>query len=187
MSRSDFSAFGRHGSPLQTNIFPNMAENRTICRWNSHSAAAWGVLRRSLQADSYAGIPPTETFSTSGARPTLRGYDEDWFFWDRGVYTRNLWISISSSDPIHRFFVFTDLGFSHFDWKKPSVFRQNSESAYGFGARLESRGGILRINYGLAAGDFPPTREKIHVNLGAAFLGTPLFNLPSDEICYKNI
>ena len=117
-----------------------------------HGAAAWGV-----------NIPPTELFYLGGAT-TLRGYDEDWFSGPRRVHANLEYRFLVGPDS--QIFVFTDLG-SVTLIETPSVF-DKLRVGYGFGARLESRGGILRINYGLAAGD-SPLRGKIHVNLGAAF------------------
>ena len=113
-----------------------------------HGAAAWGV-----------NIPPTELFYLGGAT-TLRGYDEDWFSGPRRVYANLEYRFLVGPDS--QIFVFTDLG-SVTLIETPSVF-DKLRVGYGFGARLESRGGILRINYGLAAGD-SILRGKIHVNL----------------------
>ena len=117
-----------------------------------HGAAAWGV-----------NIPPTELFYLGGAT-TLRGYDEDWFSGPRRVYANLEYRFLVGPDS--QIFVFTDLGAVTLI-ETPSAF-DTLRVGYGFGARLESRGGILRINYGLAAGE-SLLRGKIHVNLGAAF------------------
>ena len=117
-----------------------------------HGAATWGV-----------NIPPTELFYLGGAT-TLRGYDEDWFSGPRRVYANFEYRFLVGPDS--QIFVFTDLGAVTLI-ETPSVF-DTLRVGYGFGARLESRGGILRINYGLAAGE-SLLRGKIHVNLGAAF------------------
>ena len=117
-----------------------------------HGAAVWGV-----------NIPPTELFYLGGAT-TLRGYDEDWFSGPRRVYANLEYRFLVGPDS--QIFVFTDLGAVTLI-ETPSVF-DTLRVGYGFGARLESRGGILRINYGLAAGD-SLLQGKIHVNLGAAF------------------
>ena len=117
-----------------------------------HGAATWGV-----------NIPPTELFYLGGAT-TLRGYDEDWFSGPRRVYANLEYRFLVGPDS--QIFVFTDLGAVTLI-ETPSVF-DTLRVGYGVGARLESRGGILRINYGLAAGD-SLLRGKIHVNLGAAF------------------
>ena len=117
-----------------------------------HGAAAWGV-----------NIPPTELFYLGGAT-TLRGYDEDWFSGPRRVYANIEYRYLVGPDS--QIFVFTDLGAVTLI-ETPSVF-DRLRVGYGFGARLESRGGILRLNYGLAAGD-SLLRGKIHVSLGASF------------------
>ncbi len=117
-----------------------------------YGAAAWGV-----------NIPPTELFYLGGAT-TLRGYDEDWFSGPRRVYANIEYRYLVGPDS--QIFVFTDLGAVTLT-ETPSVF-DRLRVGYGFGARLESRGGILRLNYGLAAGD-SLLRGKIHVSLGASF------------------
>ena len=117
-----------------------------------HGAGAWGV-----------NIPPTELFYLGGAT-TLRGYDEDWFSGPRRVYTNIEYRYLVGPDS--QIFVFTDFGAVTLI-ETPSVF-DRLRVGYGFGARLESRGGILRLNYGLAAGD-SLLRGKIHVSLGASF------------------
>ena len=117
-----------------------------------HGAAAWGV-----------NIPPTELFYLGGAT-TLRGYDEDWFSGPRRFYANIEYRYLVGPDS--QIFVFTDLGAVTLI-ETPSVF-DRLRVGYGFGARLESRGGILRLNYGLAAGD-SLLRGKIHVSLGASF------------------
>lgn len=117
-----------------------------------HGAAAWGV-----------NIPPTELFYLGGAT-TLRGYDEDWFSGPRRVYANLEYRFLVGPDS--QLFIFTDLGAVTLV-ETPSVF-DRLRVGYGFGARLESEGGILRVNYGLAAGD-SLLRGKIHVNLGTSF------------------
>ena len=127
-----------------------------------HGAAAWGFTAQ-LASRSDIVIPPTELFYLGGAT-TLRGYDEDWFSGPRRVYANLEYRFLVGPDS--QIFVFTDLGAVTLI-EKPSVF-DRLRIGYGVGARLESKGGILRVNYGLAAGD-SPLRGKIHVNLGASF------------------
>ena len=117
-----------------------------------HGAAAWGV-----------NIPPTELFYLGGAT-TLRGYDEDWFSGPRRAYANIEYRYLVGPDS--QIFVFTDFGAVTLI-ETPALF-DRLRVGYGFGARLESRGGILRLNYGLAAGD-SLLRGKIHVSLGASF------------------
>ena len=127
-----------------------------------HGAAAWGFTAQ-LASRSDIIIPPTELFYLGGAT-TLRGYDEDWFSGPRRVYANLEYRFLVGPDS--QIFVFTDLGAVTLI-ETPSVF-DRLRVGYGVGARLESKGGILRVNYGLAAGD-SPLRGKIHVNLGASF------------------
>ena len=127
-----------------------------------HGAAAWGFTAQ-LASRPDIVIPPTELFYLGGAT-TLRGYDEDWFSGPRRVYANFEYRFLVGPDS--QIFVFTDLGAVTLI-ETPSVF-DRLRVGYGVGARLESKGGILRINYGLAAGD-SPLRGKIHVNLGASF------------------
>ncbi len=127
-----------------------------------HGAAVWGF-ETQIASDSDIVIPPTELFYLGGAT-TLRGYDEDWFFGPRRVYANIEYRYLVGPDS--QIFVFTDLGAVTL-LETPSVF-DRLRIGYGFGARLESKGGILRLNYGLAAGD-SLLRGKIHVSLGASF------------------
>lgn len=117
-----------------------------------HAATTWGN-----------NIPPTELFYLGGAN-TLRGYDEDWYSGPRRAYANieyRLLVGRAS-----RIFVFVDLG-SVTQVGQPSVF-DPLRVGYGFGMRLESRGGLLRIDYGLAEGS-SALQGKIHVNLGTSF------------------
>ena len=127
-----------------------------------HGAAVWGFTAQLANASDIV-IPPTELFYLGGAT-TLRGYDEDWFSGPRRVYANLEYRFLVG--PESQVFVFTDLG-SVTSIEEPSVF-DRLRVGYGCGARLESNSGILRIDYGLAAGD-SLLRGKIHVNLGASF------------------
>ena len=126
--------------------------HRQVIALGLHGAAAWGD-----------NIPPTELFYLGGAN-TLRGYDEDWFFGPRRVYANieyRLLVGRTS-----QFFVFTDLG-AVTQVDQPTVF-DPLRVGYGFGMRLESKGGLLRLDYGLAEGR-SALEGKIHVNLGTSF------------------
>ena len=121
---------------------------RQVIAVGLHGAAAWGD-----------NIPPTELFYLGGAN-TLRGYDEDWFFGPRRIYANieyRLLVGRTS-----QFFVFTDLG-TVTQVDQPTVF-DPLRVGYGFGMRLESKGGLLRMDYGLAEGR-SALEGKIHVNL----------------------
>ncbi len=125
---------------------------RQVIAIGLHGAMAWGD-----------NIPPTELFYFGGAN-TLRGYDEDWFFGPRRVYANieyRLLVGRTS-----QFFVFTDLG-TVTQVDQPSVY-DPLRVGYGFGMRLEAKGGLLRMDYGLAEGR-SPLEGKIHVNLGTSF------------------
>ena len=125
---------------------------RQVIAIGLHGAAAWGD-----------NIPPTELFYLGGAN-TLRGYDEDWFFGHRRVYANieyRLLVGRTS-----QFFVFTDLG-TVTQVDQPTAF-DPLRVGYGFGMRLESKGGLLRMDYGLAEGR-SALEGKIHVNLGTSF------------------
>ena len=126
-------------------------ENQVIA-FELHGAAAWGI-----------NIPPTELFYLGGAT-TLRGYDEDWFSGPRRAHANLEYRFLMGRNS--QIFTFVDLGSVTFI-DRPSVF-DKLRVGYGFGARLESKGGIIQLDYGLAAGD-SALRGKIHVKLGAAF------------------
>jgi len=126
-------------------------ENQIIA-FEIHAAAAWGV-----------NFPPTELFYLGGAT-TLRGYDEDWFSGPRRVHTNLEYRFLTGRNS--QIFTFIDLGSVTFI-DRPSVF-DKLRVGYGFGARLESKGGVIQLDYGLAAGD-SALRGKIHVKLGASF------------------
>ena len=125
---------------------------RQVIAVGLHGAAAWGD-----------NIPPTELFYLGGAN-TLRGYDEDWFFGPRRVHANieyRLLVGRTS-----QCFVFTDLG-TVTQVDQPTIF-DPLRVGYGFGMRLESKGGLLRMDYGLAEGR-SALEGKIHVNLGTSF------------------
>jgi outer membrane protein insertion porin family len=125
---------------------------RQVVAVGLHGAAAWGN-----------NIPPTELFFLGGAN-TLRGYDEDWFFGPRRVYANIEYRLLTGRNS--QFFAFVDLG-AVTKVDAPSVF-DPLRAGYGFGLKLESKSGLLRLNYGLAEGS-SVLEGKIHVNLGAAF------------------
>ena len=126
---------------------------RQVIAIGLHGAAAWGD-----------NIPPTELFYLGGAN-TLRGYDEDWFFGPRRVYA-NIEYRLSGWTHITVLCVFTDLG-TVAQVDQPTIF-DPIRVGYGFGMRLESKGGLLRMDYGLAEGR-SALEGKIHVNLGTSF------------------
>jgi len=108
-------------------------------------------------------IPPTELFYLGGAN-TLRGYNEGWF---RGV--RRLHSNLEYRLLIGRtsqVFLFLDAGaISQID--TPNNFAP-IRLGYGFGIRLESKGGLVNMDYGLAKGE-SALEGKIHFSFGASF------------------
>ena len=117
-----------------------------------HGASAWGI-----------NIPPTELFYLGGVN-SLRGYDEDWFSGPRRAHATFEYRFLMGRHS--QIFAFFDMGSVTFV-DKPSAF-DKLRVGYGIGARLESKGGIIQLDYGLAAGD-SALRGKIHVKLGASF------------------
>ena len=117
-----------------------------------HGAATWGT-----------NIPPTELFYLGGAN-TLRGYDEDWFSGPRRVHANIEYRFLTGRTS--QIFAFVDVG-SVTDIDEPAKL-DPLRVGYGFGMRLESKGGALRMDYGLAEGS-SALQGKIHVNLGTTF------------------
>jgi outer membrane protein insertion porin family len=126
--------------------------HRQVISLGLHGAIAWGD-----------NIPPTELFYLGGAN-TLRGYDEDWFFGPRRAYANLEYLFLVGR--ASQFFVFADLG-AVTQVDQPAVF-DPLRVGYGFGMRLESKGGLLQMDYGLAEGR-SALEGKIHVNLGTSF------------------
>jgi len=117
-----------------------------------HAASTWG-----------ANIPPTELFYLGGAN-TLRGYNEDWFRGPRRLYSNIEYRFLTGRTS--QIFLFLDLGtVSKTD--QPNVF-ESVKIGYGFGMRLESKGGLMSLDYGLARG-YSALEGKIHLSLGTSF------------------
>ena len=117
-----------------------------------HIASAWGQ-----------DIPWTEMFSLGGAN-SLRGYDEDFFFGQHRLYCNIEYRLLVGH--ISQVFSFVDIG-SVAKSSKSMIF-EPIKVGYGLGARIESKGGILRINYALSR-ESALSQGKIHVNLGTSF------------------
>lgn len=126
--------------------------DKQIVAFELHGAAAWGI-----------NIPPTELFYLGGAS-TLRGFDEDWFSGPRRINGSLEYRFLTGRNS--QLFTFVDFGSVTFI-DRPNVF-DKFRVGYGFGARLESKGAIIQLDYGLAAGE-SALRGKIHVKLGASF------------------
>ena len=93
-------------------------------------------------------IPLPEQFRLGGAR-TLRGYREEQF-----TGTRVVWLNLEYRYLLSRrarVFAFTDIGyFSRKTLERLQV--QDNKFGFGFGLRLETRLGIMGIDYGLGKG-----------------------------------
>ena len=117
-----------------------------------HAASAWGP-----------NLPPTELFYLGGAN-TLRGYKEDWFKGPRRLYSNIEYRFLTGR--ASQIFLFLDLGaVSQID--QPNIF-ESLKIGYGFGMRLESKGGLMSLDYGLARG-YSALEGKIHLSLGTSF------------------
>jgi len=105
-------------------------------------------------------IPISDQFRMGGAR-SLRGYREDQFWGSRVAWANveyRFLIARSS-----RLFFFSDIGtFSREEQDKTKI--QETKISYGFGLRLDSRLGLLGVDYGLGEGD-DLTNGKIHFGL----------------------
>ncbi len=95
-----------------------------------------------------------------GGTTSLRGYEEDFF---RGTLVS--WLNTEYRYLIgrqSRAFVFFDAGY--FQRKDPERWIRETRFGYGFGLRLETRLGLLGIDYGLGEGD-APLQGKIHIGM----------------------
>ena len=109
-------------------------------------------------------VPLSDQIRFGGAR-TLRGYAEDTF---RGSLVS--WLNAEyrfRMGRYSRFFVFFDFGVYQ---RREAVLGliKGTKAGYGIGLRLETRLGLIGIDYGLGEGD-SPMRGKIHVGLTGRF------------------
>jgi len=112
--------------------------------------------------DAYVNIADQIRFG--GAR-TLRGYEEDMF---RG--SRVAWVNCEYRSIVgyhSRIFLFVDSGFYQRKDQKGTIIR-GYKTGYGFGIRLETRIGMIGIDYGLGEGD-SLMGGKLHVGLVSSF------------------
>lgn len=103
--------------------------------------------------------PLTDIFRFGGAK-TLRGYREEQF-----QAARVAWANIEYRyllAPRSRVFLFFDAGF--FSRHGADAPQQILKIGYGFGARIETRVGIVGIDYGLGEGD-GLLEGKVHISL----------------------
>jgi outer membrane protein assembly factor BamA len=105
-----------------------------------------------------------------GGTSTLRGYDEEAFRVDRYALSRLEWRRFFGRGA-QRAFVFWDHAWMGTRLEEsPGVHRMHTihRDGYGAGLRIESAGGLIGIDYGLAAGR-PPLEGKIHLQLVSTF------------------
>ena len=107
-----------------------------------------------------ATVPLSEQIRFGGAT-TLRGYAEDMF---RGSLVA--WLNLEYRYLIgrrSRVFVFIDAG-TYQRRERDDGFIRGNKIGYGFGLRLETRLGVMGVDYGLGQGD-SPMQGKVHVGL----------------------
>lgn len=128
-------------------------EGETYFRlWKRHVLAVRGGESRVYGKS----LPPSARLYLGGTT-TLRGYRERSFHGTHRLFGGMEYRILTG--PESRLFAFLDVG---------TVEGFSFRIGYGMGAQLESRGGLLRIDYGLAPGT-PPSKGKLHLRLGAAF------------------
>jgi outer membrane protein assembly factor BamA len=112
--------------------------------------------------DTY--IPVSDQIRFGGTR-TIRGYDEDAFRGHLAAWMNNEYRYLIGRRSWA--FIFCDIG--HYERKEKSrdIFRA-TKLGYGFGIRLETRIGLLGVDFGLGEGD-SLLNAKIHVGLMSWF------------------
>ncbi|MGB8658463.1 MAG: BamA/TamA family outer membrane protein [Candidatus Zixiibacteriota bacterium] len=120
-----------------------------------------GLHLKDLETDEKM-IPVSDQFKLGGIN-TIRGYREEEFFG-----TRVAWTNIEYRfllDEYSRFFLFTDYGYFQRKTVSPrdGVLEKTSEGrlGYGFGFRIDSKAGLLGIDYALGEND-RLSQGKIH-------------------------
>jgi outer membrane protein assembly factor BamA len=140
--------------------------------WHVPVRRAAGVALEVMTAGRFSSqpvLPVWERYPLGGAA-TLRGYDEEAFRVDRYALSRLEWRWFLGTEG-QRVFMFWDhasmatrveaeTGGLHMDVMQ--------RDGYGAGLRLETRGGLIGVDYGLAAGR-PPLEGKIHLQLVSTF------------------
>jgi outer membrane protein assembly complex protein YaeT len=129
-----------------------------------HQVVALGIHLGEIRSDEEI-VPLNEQFKMGGAR-TLRGYREEQFHG-----SRILWANLEYRYMLGRrswVFLFLDGGHYFYRQKNPLTERLeeigDEKVGYGFGLRVESRLGILGVDYGLGEGD-GLTQGKVHFGL----------------------
>ena len=129
-----------------------------------HQVLALGVHLGEIRSDEEV-VPLNEQFKMGGAR-TLRGYREEQFHG-----SRILWANLEYRSMLGRrswAFLFLDGGHYFYRREDPPledpVTVSGEKAGYGFGLRVESRLGVLGVDYGLGEGD-GLTGGKVHFGL----------------------
>ncbi len=120
----------------------------------SYQVLAVGVHLRQITS-SEGAVPITEQFRFGGAT-TLRGYREEQFRGARVFWLNSEYRYLLSSRS--RAFVFFDFGY----YAREEV--EEFKHSFGLGVRMETRLGIIGVDYGLGEGD-SLLQGKIHVRL----------------------
>ncbi len=150
----------------------NVNQKRISIDFESYfSLFKWQVLAVGLHgrkiSSGEAVVPLSDQYRFGGTL-TLRGYREDQFRgtsigWGNFEYRYLL-------GPLSRFFLFLDVGYFSLDKlqnnSKLSV--SDRKIGYGFGLRLDTKLGLLGIDYGLGEGD-SFSNAKIHIGLKNEF------------------
>lgn len=159
---------GRENSELPGNV----NQKRISIDFESYfSLFKWQVLAVSLHGrkitSGEAVVPLSDQYRFGGAL-TLRGYREDQFRgtsigWGNFEYRYLL-------GPLSRFFLFLDVGYFSLDklQNNSKVSVSDSKVGYGFGLRLDTKLGLLGIDYGLGEGD-GFSNGKIHIGVKNEF------------------
>ncbi|MDQ7052670.1 MAG: BamA/TamA family outer membrane protein [candidate division KSB1 bacterium] len=144
------------GDFRQKRLLVDASWNLSLWRWQVvHVGLHW---RHITTSEPFVSI--TDQFRFGGAT-TLRGYREEQF---RG--SRVAWATVEYRYLLgqrSRAFLFYDLGyFSRRDPKAGLI--QSVKQSFGFGVRLETRIGLIGIDYGLGEGD-TILQGKVHLSL----------------------
>lgn len=168
-SRKNIRKSGLQAEPQEKNSF---AQKRISIDFETYFPLFnWQVLAIALHGREITSgediIPLTEQYRLGGTR-TLRGYREDQFRGNRigwGNFEYRYLLG-----PLSRFFLFVDVGYFSLDRlaEGRKIRSTDSKIGYGFGLRLETRLGLLGIDYGLGQGD-GFSNGKIHIGLRNAF------------------
>ncbi len=134
-----------------------------VLRWQ---VFAVGVHGREIRTDEEV-VSVTDQYRFGGTR-TLRGYREEQF---RG--SKIAWANIEYRylvNDLSRLFLFLDLGYFFREdlVQQVPVAVEAAKIGYGFGMRVDTRLGLLGVDYGLGEGD-SFSRGKIHISLRNAF------------------